>query len=164
PKRDTLIVLETMIAAPVERCFLLSSHIGLHLDSFSSTREQAIAGVTHGLIRGGETVTWRGRHFGVMLHHESVISIYDPPRHFRDEMLRSIFRSYVHDHFFDSTDSGTLMRDEIRFAAPLGGLGYLAERLAVRRHLEQLVEQRNRTIRHVAEGDGWRVYLEGNEV
>ena len=58
-----LIQLETKIAAPPERCFLLSLNIDLHMESTAPTREVAIAGVTHGIIGPGETVTWRGRHF-----------------------------------------------------------------------------------------------------
>jgi len=72
-----LIELETTIAAPPERCFLLSLSIDLHMDSTARTHERAIAGVTHGIIGPNQTVTWRGRHFGLMLTHTSIIDRYD---------------------------------------------------------------------------------------
>ena len=114
-----LIQLETYIAAPPDRCFLLSLNLDLHMASTAPTRERAIAGVTHGLIGPGETVTWRGRHFGFLLTHRSLISQYERPRHFQDVMLRGMFKSFRHDHSFgEPSDGTTLMRDELRFAAP----------------------------------------------
>jgi hypothetical protein len=51
------IKVETSVAAPTMRCFLLALSIDLHLDSTARTRELAIAGVTHGLIGLGQSVT-----------------------------------------------------------------------------------------------------------
>jgi len=126
-----LIQLETKIAAPPERCFLLSLNIDLHKESTAQTSERAIAGVTHGLIGPDEKVTWEGRHFGFRLTHETLISQYDRPHHFQDIMLRGMFKLFEHDHTFDQLpDGSTLMTDELRFAAPLGPLGRIAERLS----------------------------------
>ncbi|AEU39163.1 SRPBCC family protein [Granulicella mallensis] len=157
-----VIQIETRIAAPPERCFLLSLSIDLHLSSTEQTRERAVAGVTHGLIGLGETVTWRGRHFGFMLAHETQITKYDCPHYFQDVMVRGVFRSFEHDHFFESTnEERTLMRDKLYFAAPLGPLGWLAETLVLRRYLTDFLVQRNETIRQVAEAPEsiWRDFL-----
>jgi ligand-binding SRPBCC domain-containing protein len=157
-----LITLETRIAAPPERCFLLSLNVDLHMASTASTGERAIAGVTHGSIGVGQTVTWQGRHFGVMLTHTSLIDRYEPPRFFRDVMVRGLFRSFEHSHFFEELPKGgTLMRDELRFAAPLGLLGWLAERLVLRRYLTGFLCRRNAEIRRVAESpeQEWESYL-----
>ena len=142
------IQLETTIAAPPERCFLLSLNIDLHKESTAQTNERAIAGITHGLIGPNETVTWEGRHFGFMLTHETLISNYDRPRHFQDIMLRGMFKSFEHDHFFDLLpDGSTLMRDELRFAAPYGPLGRIAESLFLRRYLAGFLVERNNLIK-----------------
>jgi ligand-binding SRPBCC domain-containing protein len=157
-----LIQLATKIAAPPERCFLLSLNIDLHMESTSRTREVAIAGTTHGIIGPNETVTWRGRHFGFMLTHQSLISAYDPPHHFQDRMLRGMFKSFVHDHYCDPAPDGhTLMRDELRFAAPLGPLGWIAERVILRSYFIAFLQQRNETIRRIAENpdESWKKYL-----
>jgi ligand-binding SRPBCC domain-containing protein len=157
-----LIQIETTIAAPPERCFLLSLNIDLHMESTAGTREVAIAGTTHGIIGAGETVTWRGRHFGMMLTHESLISEYESPHYFQDRMLRGMFKSFVHDHFCEAMPDGhTLMRDELRFAAPLGPLGWIAETFVLRRYFIQFLEQRNALIKEVAEGpqEIWSKYV-----
>jgi len=157
------ITVETKIAAPPERCFLLSLSIDLHTRSTAQTHERAIAGVTHGLIGLGETVTWRGRHFGVMLTQTTRISEYERPAHFQDVMVEGVFRRFDHDHFFTELGGNqTLMRDELIFAAPLGPLGWMAEVLVLRAYLKRFLEQRNDVIRRVAESPNgeWERYLE----
>ena len=151
--------LVTRIAAPVERCFDLARSIDLHMASTNWTGERAIAGVTSGLIGPEQEVTWSGRHFGVLITHTSRITAYDHPRYFQDCMVRGAFRSFCHDHFFEGSDGSTLMKDVMRFAAPFGVLGSLAERLVLKRHVLGLLLRRNQHIRRVAESGEWRRYL-----
>lgn len=156
------VLLETKIAAPPERCFLLSLSIDLHVQTAVRTDERAIAGVTHGLIRLGETVTWEGRHFGLKLRHKTRITQYDRPQYFQDVMVEGAFRSFVHDHwFYPSAEGGTLTRDELRFSAPHGVLGTLAERLVLRSHLRRFLTERNLAIQTIAEAapDVWEPFL-----
>jgi len=158
-----LITLQTRIAAPPGRCFLLSLNIDLHKESTAQTSERAIAGVTHGLIGPNETVTWQARHFGLMLTHETLIAAYTRPHHFQDTMLRGMFQSFAHDHYFDLLPDGTtLMRDELRFTAPLGPLGWLAETLVLRSYLTTFLIERNTLIKQVAESPAsrWQIYID----
>ena len=50
--------LTTFIAAPLERVFDLARSIDLHKKSMAESGEQAVGGITMGLINNGETVTW----------------------------------------------------------------------------------------------------------
>ena len=151
--------IETRITAPPERCFLLAVNLDLHMESTAQTRERAVAGVTHGIIGPGESVTWEGRHFGLMLRHTSIISAYDRPRYFQDVMTRGMFKSFEHDHHFAADHGGTLMRDELRFAAPLGVLGIIAETLVLKRYLAGFLIERNALIKAVAESEAWRRFI-----
>jgi ligand-binding SRPBCC domain-containing protein len=153
------IQLETRIAAPARRCFLLALSIDLHMDSTAGTREQAVAGITTGLIANGESVTWRGRHFGLMLQHTSKITRYEPPAFFQDIMTAGAFKSFEHDHCFQEQDGETVMRDELRFSAPLGILGSIMEKLVLRRYLTRFLRERNQFVKHVAESEMSRKYL-----
>lgn len=158
-----LIHLETHIAAPPDRCFLLSLSIDLHKASTAQTSERAIDGVTSGIIGPNKTVTFQARHFGLMLTHETLISAYDRPHHFRDIMLRGMFRAFEHDHYFDPQPDGTtLMRDDLRFTAPLGPLGRIAEALVLRRYLTRFLQQRNDLIKAMAESPvaTWKKFVE----
>ncbi len=78
-------------------------------------------------------------------------------------MLRGMFKSFEHDHFFEPIpDGNTLLRDELRFAAPLGIFGRIAETLVLRRYFIHFVTQRNDLIKNVAEGpqEIWSRYAE----
>jgi len=153
------ITLETRIAAPAMRCFLLSLNVDLHMDSTARTRERAIAGVTRGLIGYGESVTWEGRHFGFLLRHTSKIVSYEAPTFFCDVMAAGMFKSFRHDHHFAEVAAETVMQDVLQFAAPLGLLGVLAEKLVLRRYFEGFLLERNAVIKQVAESEEWRGYL-----
>ncbi len=155
---------ETWINAPIERCFLLSLSVDLHVASARSSREQAIEGVTTGLISEGQTVTFRGRHLGLRLRHESRIAVMRPYSYFRDVMVSGVFSHFEHDHHFAAMDDGTRMRDEIRFTLPLGKLGRVATKILVRRHVAAFLMERNRGIKQVAESEDWHRYLDGQSV
>ena len=75
----TQIKLTNIIDAPIEIVFNNSRNIDIHQYSASKTNEKAIAGKTSGLINKGETVTWKGKHFGLKLKHQSIISEMDFP-------------------------------------------------------------------------------------
>lgn len=154
-----VIRLETRIAAPAERCFRLSLSIDLHVHSTAATGEQAISGVTTGLIGLGESVTWRGRHFGLPLRHTSKITCYEAPTFFQDVMTAGAFKSFVHDHRFQELDGNTVMRDELRFSAPLGVLGRIVERTVLRNYLTRFLAERNGVIKLAAESEAWRDYV-----
>ena len=94
------IELETSVAAPIERVFDLSRSIDLHAVTQRPHGEQAIAGVTTGLIGLGEAVTWRAKHFGLWLTLSSEITEFDRPHYFRDSMIKGAFQRFDHDHFF----------------------------------------------------------------
>src|SRR6266567_6216933 len=132
----------TIIRAPIERCFDLARSVEVHLAGNVHSGESAVAaaGVTSGLIGLGQRVTWRAKHFGVWHSLTSEITALDPPVYFQDTMIRGIFRSMRHDHFFRALPDGrTEMRDAFIFAAPLPLLGRLAEILFLRRYMLALL-------------------------
>jgi hypothetical protein len=146
--------LSTWIDAPVERCFLLSLSIDLHVASGRDAGERAIEGVTSGLISEGQAVTFQGRRFGVRWRHSSRIEMLRPYSYFRDVMVDGHFNRYEHDHHFAAMDDGTRMRDEIVFS-----LGWSLGRLGARKRLAASLKQRNAMIKRVAESEEWRKYL-----
>lgn len=145
------ITIETWIAAPPERCFDAARDLDLHVKSVAHTNERAVGGRTSGLIELGEEVTWRARHFGVTQHFTSRITAFDRPRYFQDSMQRGAFKSFVHDHYFESDGARTKMADFLVFTAPLGILGRIAEALVLRGYLERLLKMRAATIKEACE-------------
>jgi ligand-binding SRPBCC domain-containing protein len=146
----------TIIDAPLERCFDLARCIEVHLIGTAQTGEQAVSGVTTGLIGPGEFVRWRATHLGVRQHLSSRITKFDRPNHFQDTMIDGAFRSMQHDHFFKAlTLHKTEMRDHFVFVAPLPVIGKIAEAVVLRRYMTTLLIHRNEILKQVAESDRW---------
>jgi ligand-binding SRPBCC domain-containing protein len=142
----------TLINAPIERCFDLARDVEVHLKGNVHYGEQALAAPPSGLIGMGERVTWRARHFYIWQTLTSEITAFNPPAYFQDTMIRGIFRFMQHDHLFRSLPGGaTEMTDRFRFAAPLPLLGWLAERLFLRRYMATLLHERNVVVKQTAE-------------
>ncbi|MEM9415261.1 MAG: SRPBCC family protein [Planctomycetota bacterium] len=152
--------IQTEIAAPLERVFDLARSIDAHVDSAGGTGERAVAGRTAGLIGLGETVTWEARHLGARQRLTVKVTRFDRPHLFEDTMVRGVFREMRHTHRFAEADGGTLMTDEFVFTAPLGPLGWLAERLFLTRYMRRFLSERNRVLKELAESDHWRLYLD----
>src|ERR1700754_4944066 len=100
--------LTTFIAAPADRIFDLSRSITLHKISTASTGEEAIAGVTSGLINKDETVTWQAKHLLKKRIFTSKIVAMEPKSFFCDEMIKGDFKSFRHEHHFKPVENGTI--------------------------------------------------------
>ncbi len=144
--------LETVIAAPIGDCFSLALSVDAHTASMTASGERAIGGLTSGVMRLGDTVTWRARHFGIAFWMTSAITEYDYPQRFVDEQQRGPFRRWWHEHTFTVMATGaTQMTDVVEFRSPLGLLGSMADRLVLDRYLPHLLRQRNAWLKNALE-------------
>jgi ligand-binding SRPBCC domain-containing protein len=142
----------TGIMARPQRVFDLSLEVEVHTASMADSGEQVIGGVTSGRMKLGDTVTWQARHFGLRWRMTSLISVYDPPGYFVDEQVTGPFKRWRHAHHFEPDGTGgTVMRDIVDFAAPLGPLGTVAERTVLNWYLPRLIRIRNDHVRTAAE-------------
>lgn len=147
----TKIVLHTKINAPIETVFDCARSIDAHMESATQTKEKAIAGVTSGLIGLGETVTWKGKHFGFWIRHKSRITEFTAPGYFTDEMEHGLFRSFRHEHYFSVTDGITTMTDHLYYETPFGVFGKLFDWLLLQNHMTQFLLKRNAHLKQIAE-------------
>lgn len=153
------IKLETEINAPQKIVFDLSRSIDLHKISTKETNEEAIAGVTSGLIGKNQSVTWRAKHFGIYQNLTSKITEFKFPDYFVDEMEKGIFKRFRHEHLFKEFENKTIMVDVFDYESPLGILGKIADKLFLEKYMKSLLEKRNETIKDFAESDKWRKVL-----
>lgn len=138
--------------------FDLSRHIGLHKESMSKYREDAVAGTRFGLINKDETVTWKARHFFKERILRVKITDMKRPEMFVDEQAQGDFRMMKHEHYFKPCDNGTILIDLFHFESPYGILGQWFNQLWLTRYLKKLIEQRNHFIKQYAEsGKGSRL-------
>ena len=154
-----LIKIATKINADIEICFSLSLSIDLHRISTKETGEQAIDGITSGLIGLGQSVTWQAKHFGITQRLTSKITKYNNPFHFRDEQVNGIFQSLVHDHYFQKFQNYTLMSDYFFFESPFGIFGKIFNKLILTNYMKNFLILRNNTIKEYAESDKWKALL-----
>jgi ligand-binding SRPBCC domain-containing protein len=151
--------LTIFIAAPLERVFDLSRSITLHKISTEGTNEEAIAGVTSGLININETVTWKAKHLFKTRQHTSKITAMTIPDYFVDEMIQGDFKSFRHEHYFKPVDNGTIMIDILEFESPYGTAGKLFNTIYLKKYLEKFLLKRNNVIKEYAETGKWKAIL-----
>lgn len=153
-----LIQLETLIHAPIARCFDLSRSVDVHVASTKSTNERAIAGVVTGLMNMGDIVTWEAKHFGIKQRLSVRISQFKRPEMFVDCQVKGPFRRFEHKHQFEQMGDSTLMKDIFNLECPFGIVGKMVDSI-VTEHLRKFLIQRNLVIKEIAEGEGWRSIL-----
>ncbi len=149
----------TVINAPIQRCFDLSRSIDLHMVSTKHTNERAIAGRTTGLIELNERVTWRAKHLGVWQNLSSLITEFNAPYFFVDEMVDGAFKSFRHEHHFKTQGQTTTMTDAFDFKSPFGIAGEVANTLFLTAYMRRLLQKRNAVIKEYAESDQWKALL-----
>lgn len=98
----------------------------------------------------GALIRYRLRVRRVPVGWLTAIREWDPPHRFVDEQVRGPYALWHHTHTFEARPGGgTLMRDVVRYALPLGPLGELARRLFVARDLEAIFDFRAQRIREL---------------
>jgi ligand-binding SRPBCC domain-containing protein len=145
---------ETLIKAPLDRCFDLARSVEAHLASTVETGERVVGGRKQGLFELGDSVTWEARYFGLRLRQGSTITRSEPPHVFVDEGTSGPLGHFRHVHQFVPEHGATLMVDtfEYELSARLGGR--LADRLLVERRLRRLLTDRAAYLKSEAEAGG----------
>ncbi len=144
----TTIRLTTKINASIKDVFDRSRDIDFHKKSASQTQEEVIDGITSGHINKGETVTWRGKHLGLWLTHQSLITELESPSYFVDEMITGNFKNFKHEHYFKEVGKTTVMKDVLTYKVPFGFIGEIFDYLFIKRHLTRFLKVRNHSIKN----------------
>ncbi len=147
----TKIELITEIKAPIQIVFDLSRNIDVHQQSAGKTNEKVIDGVTSGLINYNETVTWRGKHFGIYITHKSRMTAMDFYTYFVDEMEEGKFNYFKHEHFFEEKNGITIMTDKLCYKTPYGLFGKLFDSFFLKTHLHNFIIERNSVLKNLSE-------------
>jgi ligand-binding SRPBCC domain-containing protein len=95
----------------------------------------------------GTLLEYRLRLRGVPIRWLTRIAVWEPPVRFVDVQVSGPYRLWQHTHSFEPDGDGTLMRDRVRYALPLGPLGELAHLALVRRDLDRIFAFRHAVVR-----------------
>lgn len=148
--------LHTFIKAKKEIVFDLSRSVDLHLLSTKRTNEKAISGKTSGLMELNDTVTWRAKHLGFYQNLTTKITELENPNHFTDDMINGAFKSFKHNHLFETRENGTLMTDIFNYQSPFGILGKFIDFLFLKKYMTKFLIERNKVITRCPESEKWR--------
>jgi ligand-binding SRPBCC domain-containing protein len=97
----------------------------------------------------GTLIEYRLRLHGVRLRWISRIEEWEPDRTFVDRQVRGPYSFWHHRHEFLPHGDGTLVRDRVRYALPLGRLGDLAHAAFVERDLQRIFDFRRDAVRRL---------------
>src|SRR4051794_34251209 len=121
--REFTLVREQRIALPIDEVFAF----------FAEPRN--LEAITPGWLRfrilaagpiamaAGTTIRYALRWRGTPVSWTTEIRAFEPPNLFIDEQVRGPYRLWHHTHRFEALGEETLMRDEVRYALPLGLAG-----------------------------------------
>jgi ligand-binding SRPBCC domain-containing protein len=156
----TSIELKIEIKATRDVCFDLSRSIEVHQLTTRKTNEEAIGGVTKGLIEEGEWVKWRAIHFMIPQTMTVQIKEMRPFRYFSDQMIQGPFKWMKHHHFYEAENGRTVMSDKFEYEVPFGIFGKLFDKLILKKYMTRLLKHRNGVIKSLAESGEWKKYLD----
>jgi ligand-binding SRPBCC domain-containing protein len=151
--------LTTFIAAPRERVFDLSRSVSLHKASMKHHDEKIVEGTMSGLMNLDDTVTWTAKHLFKQRRLKIKITKIQSPELFVDEQVEGDFKMLKHEHYFKAIENGTIMIDQFHFESPNGMIGKLINNFYLERYMTNLLQERNKMIKEVAEGNLWKQYL-----
>jgi ligand-binding SRPBCC domain-containing protein len=100
-------------------------------------------------MRPGALIEYRLTLHRVPVRWLTRIEEWEPGERFVDVQVKGPYRLWHHTHTFEAHNGDTIVRDEVRYALPLGPLGELAHRLFVRRDLERIFDFRHASVSKV---------------
>jgi hypothetical protein len=97
----------------------------------------------------GALIRYRLRWHGVPLRWTTEITQWSPPHGFVDREVAGPYALWNHEHMFTADDAGTVMRDRLTYALPLGWIGRVANWALVNRDVEGIFDFRSQAMRRL---------------
>jgi ligand-binding SRPBCC domain-containing protein len=97
-------------------------------------------------MQSGAEIAYMLRWHGLPVRWLTEITRWEPPTGFDDVQLEGPYSLWHHTHSFQPLDGGTLIRDTVHYALPLGFLGRLAHAFVVKAELNTIFDYRARVV------------------
>jgi ligand-binding SRPBCC domain-containing protein len=97
-------------------------------------------------MAAGTLIEYRIHWHFIRMRWVTEIVEWSPPTRFVDTELKGPYKMWHHTHSFVAERNGTTIRDDIRYALPLGILGAIANHLSVGRDLERIFDYRTERV------------------
>jgi ligand-binding SRPBCC domain-containing protein len=95
------------------------------------------------LMKQGALLDYRLRIRGLPVRWQSEITVWDPPGRFIDRQTRGPYSLWIHKHLFEDCQGGTLIGDNVEYAAPGGRI---VQKFFVAPDLERIFKHRHRVL------------------
>jgi ligand-binding SRPBCC domain-containing protein len=110
-----------------------------------------VLGQTNPRLRAGTLIHYKLAWYGIPLNWTTLIEEWSPPTMFVDIQLKGPYRFWRHVHSFEERDGGTLIKDTVHYAVPMGALGDFCFGWVVRRDLKRVFDYRAKKISAIFE-------------
>jgi ligand-binding SRPBCC domain-containing protein len=104
-------------------------------------------------MEAGALIDYRLHYRGVPLGWTSQIEVWEPGRQFVDRQLRGPYGLWHHRHTFSEAGTGTVIEDEVHYAAPFGRLGEFAQPWLIERDLRRIFDYRQDAVRRIFDAE-----------
>jgi ligand-binding SRPBCC domain-containing protein len=94
----------------------------------------------------GTLIDYTIKILGFTFHWRTLITTYESPICFVDEQLTGPYAFWNHQHTFSEYNEGTLMKDMVHYALPLGYIGILAHEFFVKKQINYIFDYRTKII------------------
>lgn len=98
------------------------------------------------IMKAGTLIDYTIEVFKIEHRWRTLITAYEPPYRFVDEQLEGPYSFWHHTHTFSESGKMTVIKDEVRYALPLGWIGGIARELIVKKQLEEIFNYREKAI------------------
>jgi ligand-binding SRPBCC domain-containing protein len=105
-------------------------------------------------MRTGTLIEYKLRLRGIPIRWRTEITDWQPPLSFVDEQQYGPYQQWIHRHWFEEKDGGTLCHDKVRYAV-LGGA--FVNKFFVRRDVEKIFEFRREKLQELFGGKNGRM-------
>lgn len=100
-------------------------------------------------MRAGAEIDYVIGWMGLPMKWKTIIVSYEPPHRFVDEQARGPYKLWHHEHTFEETAAGVVIRDRVDYRLPFGIFGRIAHAVMVKRQLLGIFRYRQATIARI---------------
>jgi len=105
-----------------------------------------LLGQTDPKLRAGTLIHYKLAWHGIPLNWTTLIEEWRPPTLFVDVQLKGPYQLWRHTHAFETRDGGTLIKDTVHYAVPMGALGDVYAGWLVRHDVNRIFDYRAKQI------------------
>ena len=143
---ETILYREQWIPASLPAVFSFFSE-ARNLDRITSPwLHFKVLGQSDPELRAGSLIRYKLVWYGIPLSWTALIEEWCPPARFIDIQLKGPYRFWRHTHAFEPHDGGTLIKDTVHYAVPLGAVGDFCAGWLVRHDVRRIFDYRETQI------------------